>query len=106
MTPRPAGTSPEACLAALWSGLLAYQPDLVIVNSALHAAPDSEGTDHISPERLSKTLSAMVDREVKSFLEVGPGRVIAGLVRQVDRSLPVTSMLDEESVDEFVRTIG
>ncbi|MCA8959505.1 MAG: ACP S-malonyltransferase [Planctomycetes bacterium] len=52
------------------------------------------------------TLSAMVARDVTSFLEVGPGRVIAGLVRQVDRTLPVTSLLDQESVEEFVGSIG
>jgi len=48
------------------------------------------------------TLEAMVGRGLESFLEIGPGRVVAGLVRQVDRRLPVTSLLSEESVVEFL----
>ncbi len=48
------------------------------------------------------TLVAMVSRGLGSFLEIGPGRVVAGLVKQVDRRMPVTSLLSAESIAELV----
>jgi [acyl-carrier-protein] S-malonyltransferase len=48
------------------------------------------------------TLEALVGTGMKSVLEPGPGRVVAGLVKQVDRRMPVSSVLAGETIDEFV----
>ena len=48
------------------------------------------------------TLEALAGAGMESALEPGPGRVIAGLVRKVDRSIPVSSVLEGEAIDSFV----
>lgn len=48
------------------------------------------------------TLQAMVQSGVSKFLEVGPGKVLAGLLRQVDRGLPIASVLDRVSAQAFL----
>jgi [acyl-carrier-protein] S-malonyltransferase len=39
------------------------------------------------PVRWLDSVREMIDREVKVFVEVGPGKVLAGLLRQIDRSV-------------------
>lgn len=48
------------------------------------------------------TLERMVGDGLDLVVEPGPGRVIAGLVKQVERRLPVESVLDAETVAAFV----
>ncbi|MFN0060213.1 MAG: ACP S-malonyltransferase [Planctomycetota bacterium] len=55
-----------------------------------------------APVLWAPTLKAMLATGVTDFLEVGPGRVLAGLAKQIDKRLPVTSLLSAESVAEFL----
>ena len=55
-----------------------------------------------SPVLWAPTLSHLVEDGMTSVLEPGPGRVVAGLVKQVDRRMPVRSVLTAESVAEFL----
>ncbi|MEM7163996.1 MAG: ACP S-malonyltransferase [Planctomycetota bacterium] len=48
------------------------------------------------------TLKALVAAGMESVVEPGPGRVIAGLVKQVERRMPVRSVLDAASMEEFL----
>ena len=48
------------------------------------------------------TLERLVSDGLDHVLEPGPGRVVAGLVKQVERRLPVDSVLDAETVAAFV----
>lgn len=47
-------------------------------------------------------LNRLVEDGMSTVLEPGPGRVVAGLVKQVDRRMPVKSLLTAESVEEFL----
>lgn len=52
-----------------------------------------------SPVRWSQSVLAMIDQGVTTFVEVGPGKVLAGLIRNISRDTRVLSVGDEESVE-------
>jgi [acyl-carrier-protein] S-malonyltransferase len=54
-----------------------------------------------SPVRWVDCVRALVDAGADTFLELGPGRVLAGLVRQVASDPDVTSADSPEQLDAF-----
>jgi [acyl-carrier-protein] S-malonyltransferase len=44
-----------------------------------------------APVRWTQTMQQMIDDGVSSFTEVGPGKVLQGLVKKVDRQMPTES---------------
>jgi [acyl-carrier-protein] S-malonyltransferase len=50
------------------------------------------------PVRWEESVRVMVEEGVNTFVEVGPGRVLAGLLRQIDRSVHVFNVEDEKSL--------
>ncbi|MEC9476240.1 MAG: ACP S-malonyltransferase [Planctomycetota bacterium] len=48
------------------------------------------------------TLQALVDDGLDEVIEPGPGRVVAGLLKQVDRGIPTHSILNRESIEEIL----
>ncbi|MFW5947875.1 MAG: ACP S-malonyltransferase, partial [Gemmatimonadota bacterium] len=55
-----------------------------------------------SPVRWTRSMGTMLDRGVDRFIELGPGRVLAGLLRRVDRGSDVTSLDTADQVDTFL----
>ncbi len=55
-----------------------------------------------APVLWAPTLDALLASEIDCVLEPGPGRVIAGLVRQLGRDLPVASVLDGATIDRYL----
>lgn len=51
------------------------------------------------PVRWEESVRQLIELGVAMFVEVGPGRVLSGLVRQVDRSVRVANVEDEESLN-------
>ncbi len=45
-----------------------------------------------------KTVQAMIGAGATSFVECGPGKVLAGLVRRIDKSTPVAFIDDPDSL--------
>lgn len=54
-----------------------------------------------SPVRWAASMRAMRDGGATHFVELGPGRVLAGLMRRIDRNTPVDSVASAEQVDIF-----
>jgi [acyl-carrier-protein] S-malonyltransferase len=50
------------------------------------------------PVRWEESVRELIDRGVNTFVEVGPGRVLTGLLRQIDRSVHVFNVEDEKSL--------
>jgi [acyl-carrier-protein] S-malonyltransferase len=46
-------------------------------------------------------MEKLIDDGVNDFYEVGPGRVLAGLMKRIDRKLPVKSINSLEVVQEL-----
>jgi [acyl-carrier-protein] S-malonyltransferase len=56
-----------------------------------------------APVRFTQAATALVRDGVRTFVEVGPGNVLSGLVRRIDRSvkaIPVNSLAALEQLDE------
>ncbi|MCL6567266.1 MAG: ACP S-malonyltransferase, partial [Acidobacteriia bacterium] len=51
-----------------------------------------------SPVRWEESVRELIARGVDTFIEVGPGRVLSGLLRQIDRSVQSLNVEDEASL--------
>jgi [acyl-carrier-protein] S-malonyltransferase len=54
-----------------------------------------------NPVRWEETVRALASRGVGHFVEVGPGRVLIGLVRSIDRTLKVSNVEDAATVEKL-----
>lgn len=50
------------------------------------------------PVRWLESVEFLISQGVKSFIEIGPGKVLSGLVRQIDRSVQCVSVEDDASL--------
>ena len=59
-----------------------------------------------SPVRWEESIRFMIAEGVEFFLELGPGRVLSGLVRRISRSARTTSIGDESGLKEALAIAG
>ena len=83
-------------LAALLDEVQLKEPQVPVVqNFTAAVAPDAAAIHAnllrqlVSPVRWSASVTAMAGAGVEAFLECGPGNVLAGLARRIDRKLDV-----------------
>ena len=97
----------EAVRAALAS--VRIEPPAFPVVSNVEAAPNAE-RDKIAallvrqiaaPVLWEQTIRSMADAGVDTALEIGPGKVLAGLCRRIDKRITVTSLGDSETISAF-----
>lgn len=70
------------------------------------------GTDHairnalarqvVSPVRWVESIERMIELGVKQFVEVGPGSVLSGLIRRIDRNAETISINSVETLEAFL----
>jgi [acyl-carrier-protein] S-malonyltransferase len=58
-----------------------------------------------SPVLWSKSIECLRSHGVDTFIEVGPGKVLSGLVRQIDRDVRTFNVSDKESLRNTLDTI-
>ena len=58
------------------------------------------------PVRWLDSIREMIDQDVKIFVEVGPGKVLAGLLRQIDRSVRCFNVEDAAGLKSTVEKIA
>ena len=51
------------------------------------------------PVRWEETIRRLLDEGVRTFVEVGPGKVLLGLIRSIDKSATLLNAEDEKSVE-------
>lgn len=56
-----------------------------------------------SPVRWQQSMESLLAGGVETFYEVGPGRVLAGLLRRINRRAPVTCLNDRASVEKLAQ---
>ena len=78
--------------------------DASIITSGVQAR-DSLIRQVASAVRWSDSVRRLLDEGVTRFIEVGPGRVLSGLVRQIDRGCQVLSVADPDSLDAAVASL-
>jgi len=59
-----------------------------------------------SPVRWSESVKMLMDQGVTRFIEVGPGKVLSGLVRQICRQCEILNVDDSQSLDATVAALG
>ena len=59
-----------------------------------------------APVRFTQSARALINHGVTTFVEVGPGNVLSGLLKRIDRSVRVLSVRDLESLDEATKALG
>src|ERR1700730_12233204 len=58
------------------------------------------------PVRWEASVRELIDEGVNTFVEVGPGRVLTGLLRQIERSVGTLNVEDEKSVASTLEKIA
>jgi len=58
-----------------------------------------------SPVRWQPTIEKMIEDGVDTFVEVGPGKVLMGLLKRIDKSAVGHSADGVESIEEIARTL-
>jgi [acyl-carrier-protein] S-malonyltransferase len=58
------------------------------------------------PVRWEESVRLLIDESVNTFVEVGPGRVLTGLLRQIERSAGALNVEDEKSLAATVEKIA
>jgi [acyl-carrier-protein] S-malonyltransferase len=57
------------------------------------------------PVRWQEIVQRLLDEGVRTFVEVGPGRVLLGLIRSIDKSATMLNAEDEKSVENAVSAL-
>ncbi len=60
----------------------------------------------LSPVMWYQSIQFMIQDGVKNFVEVGPGNVLCGLLRRIDRSANCASCSDVKTVNEFLGSVA
>jgi len=58
------------------------------------------------PVRWEESVRLMIDEGVNTFVEVGPQRVLTGLLRQIERSVAALNIEDEKSLAATLEKIA
>jgi [acyl-carrier-protein] S-malonyltransferase len=58
-----------------------------------------------SPVRFEESIQTLLDLGVDTFIEIGPGKVLSGLVKKVHRRAKTIAVSDPESIELAVKTI-
>jgi [acyl-carrier-protein] S-malonyltransferase len=58
------------------------------------------------PVRWEESMRLLLDEGVNTFVEVGPGRVLTGLIRQIERSVTTLNVEDDKSLRATVERIA
>jgi [acyl-carrier-protein] S-malonyltransferase len=59
-----------------------------------------------SPVRWEEVVRRLVAEGVTTFVEVGPGKVLSGLIKQIDRRVTFLNVEDESSLDKALQQLG
>jgi [acyl-carrier-protein] S-malonyltransferase len=58
------------------------------------------------PVRWQESMRMLLDEDVNTFVEIGPGKVLTGLMRQIERSVATLNVEDEKSLQGTVEKIA
>lgn len=59
-----------------------------------------------APVLWEQSVRVMMDAGVDTFVEVGPGRVLSGLVKQIDRTVKILNVEDEKSLAATIESLA
>ena len=84
-------------------------PVLHNVDCAVHSAIDDMrrvlGQQLYCPVRWTTTIQAMVEQNITHIVECGPGKILSGLVRRIDKNLTSITLPDDASLQQAIITM-
>jgi [acyl-carrier-protein] S-malonyltransferase len=100
-------------LSAMLSQASVRVPEIPVVNNAdvsMESDPDgirdALGRQLFSPVRWTDTIHELSRQGVDVIVECGPGRVLSGLTRRIDRNIKALSLHDSQSLKEALAELG
>jgi [acyl-carrier-protein] S-malonyltransferase len=57
-----------------------------------------------SPVRWTESIENLIKEGVDSFVEIGPGKVLCGLIKRIDKSVGLNNIEDSISLDKYLTT--
>jgi [acyl-carrier-protein] S-malonyltransferase len=60
----------------------------------------------VAPVRWIECVQAMAGAGVTHMVEIGPGKVLAGLVRRIDKSIEMVNVEDPASLDKALAALA
>ena len=57
------------------------------------------------PVRWQESVQRLLDEGVRTFIEVGPGKVLLGLIRSIDKSVTMLNVEDEKSMENALNAL-
>lgn len=57
------------------------------------------------PVRWQETVQRLLDEGVRAFVEIGPGKVLLGLIRSIDKSVTMLNAEDEKSMENALSAL-
>jgi [acyl-carrier-protein] S-malonyltransferase len=99
-------------LAADLAGLTFQNPSIpVVCNVDAAAVTDAVASRDALVRQVTgsvkwqQSIQLLIARKVERFVEVGPGKVLCGLMRQIDRSKPCSNVGDEASLQKTLEQL-
>jgi [acyl-carrier-protein] S-malonyltransferase len=84
---------------------VAVNADAALVSSG-NALRDALVRQVTAPVRWVECMRLLIEQQPTSFIEVGPGKVLSGLMRQIDRSQSCVNVQDEASVEKALAALN
>jgi [acyl-carrier-protein] S-malonyltransferase len=89
-----------------------YELSFPIINN-IEAKPITKGSDAreslvkqvCSPVRWCETMQSIVDHEIEAVVELGPGKVLSGLMKRFDKSIKCYQVSDRESLSQTLAAL-
>ncbi|MPW26386.1 ACP S-malonyltransferase [Alkalibaculum sp. M08DMB] len=60
----------------------------------------------ISPVKWEDSIKYMIENGITHFIEIGPGRVLSGFVKRIDRNIKVLNIEDTKSFENTMKVLG
>jgi [acyl-carrier-protein] S-malonyltransferase len=101
----PLTASAEPQLAAAVAEVEFREPETPFFSTVTTALEDAAAIPGLlvrqltTPVRFTQSVERLRDLGVRTFVEIGPGSVLAGLVRRIDRSLSAMSISEPEGLE-------
>ena len=67
-----------------------------------HAVRNALARQVVSPVRWVESVELMIERGVRRFVEVGPGAVLAGLIKRINREVETINVNNAETLESFL----
>ena len=60
----------------------------------------------ISPVKFSKSIQYMIDQGVDTFIEVGPGKVLSGFIKKINKDVTIMNIQDVDTLENVINNVG